>query len=156
MVERSTPDFKSATAVLCPNDNPQGLRITGPNAWSARREDRRDDMYQREHNELFAGIRGGNPVFDGDWMAKSSLMAIMGRMACYTGRVIEWRSALESRQDLMPARLDMSAELPVPEVARNQPVARVRQIRSCPTGCPAAAREWRSLPSCAPIAADPG
>jgi myo-inositol 2-dehydrogenase / D-chiro-inositol 1-dehydrogenase len=106
------------TAVLSHSRAAQGFRVTGQNAWAAAAAQRDDDMYQREHNELFAGIRSGNPVFDGEWMAKSSLMAIMGRMACYTGRVIEWRQALESRQDLMPARLEMNAELPVPEVAR--------------------------------------
>jgi myo-inositol 2-dehydrogenase / D-chiro-inositol 1-dehydrogenase len=99
------------TAVLSRSPDTQGFRILGPNAWQANRDDRRDDMYQREHNELFASIRRGQPINDGDWMARSSLMAIMGRMAAYTGRVIERQEALESRQDLSPRRYDMSADL---------------------------------------------
>ena len=64
---------------------------------------RRDtDMYQVEHNELFAGIRNGNVINDGDWMAKSTLMGIMGRMACYTGQMVTWEQALNSQEDLTP------------------------------------------------------
>ena len=35
-------------------------------------------MYQTEHNELFASIRNGTPINNGDYMTKSTLMAIMG------------------------------------------------------------------------------
>jgi predicted dehydrogenase len=100
------------------HSNPQlGMRITGANAWSATRQARADDMYQREHNELFAAIRSGAPINNGEFMAKSSLMGIMGRMACYTGRVIEWDQALNSREDLTPPRYEWG-ELPVAPVAR--------------------------------------
>src|SRR5262249_7723807 len=37
-----------------------------------------NDIYQTEHDELFASIRRGEPVNDGDYMAKSTLLAIMG------------------------------------------------------------------------------
>ena len=42
-------------------------------------------MYQTEHDELFASIRSGRPINNGDYMAASTLLAIMGRMAAYTG-----------------------------------------------------------------------
>jgi predicted dehydrogenase len=109
------------TALLSHSNDAQGFRILGEQPWAAAREDRRDNMYQREHNELFASIRRGQPINDGDWMARSSLMAIMGRMAAYTGRVIERQQALESRQDLSPRRYDMNAglnDLPPCEVAQ--------------------------------------
>jgi predicted dehydrogenase len=80
-------------------------------------ESRRSDMYQIEHDELFASIRNGNPINNGDWMTKSTLMAIMGRMACYTGQVITWQQALNSQENLTPARYEWGP-LPVPEVAR--------------------------------------
>ncbi|HMF11786.1 MAG TPA: Gfo/Idh/MocA family oxidoreductase, partial [Gemmataceae bacterium] len=51
-------------------------------------------MYQNEHNELIASIRSGKPINNGDYMTKSSLMAIMGRMATYTGQEISWEMAL--------------------------------------------------------------
>ena len=45
-------------------------------------------MYQVEHDELFAGIRAGKALNDGGFMAYSTLMGIMGRMATYTGKTI--------------------------------------------------------------------
>ena len=59
-------------------------------------------MYQVEHNELFASIRSGQPMNDGIWMANSTMMAIMGRMAAYTGKTITWEKALYSPEDLTP------------------------------------------------------
>ena len=73
-------------------------------------------MYQKEHNELFASIRAGKPINNGEYMTKSTLMAIMGRMATYTGQVITWDQALNSH-DLTPAKLEFGP-LAVPEVAR--------------------------------------
>lgn len=60
-----------------------------------------NDMYQQEHDELFAAIRAGEPFVD-DWMAKSTLLAIMGRMAAYTGQTITWEQALGSQERLGP------------------------------------------------------
>jgi hypothetical protein len=60
-------------------------------------------MYQTEHDELFASIRSGNPMNDGIWMSHSTLLAIMGRMAAYTGRTITWEEALNSDENLGPA-----------------------------------------------------
>ena len=57
-------------------------------------------MYQTEHDELFAGIRSGKPINNGDYMARSTLLAIMGRMAAYTGQMITWEMALNSKEDL--------------------------------------------------------
>jgi predicted dehydrogenase len=74
-------------------------------------------MYQQEHNELFASIRNSRPINDGDWMSKSTLMAIMGRMATYTGQVITWDQAMNSKEDLTPPRYEFGP-LPVPDVAR--------------------------------------
>jgi predicted dehydrogenase len=76
-----------------------------------------NEMYQAEHNELFASIRSGRPINNGEYMAKSTLMAILGRMAAYTGQVITWEQALNSRQDLSPPRYAWDVRLPVPPVA---------------------------------------
>jgi myo-inositol 2-dehydrogenase/D-chiro-inositol 1-dehydrogenase len=74
-------------------------------------------MYQNEHNELFASIRKGKPINDGEWMSKSTLLAIMGRMATYTGQQITWQQALSSKEDLTPAKYEFGP-LSVPDVAR--------------------------------------
>ncbi len=76
-----------------------------------------DDMYQIEHNEFFASIRAGKPLNDGDRMASSTLLAIMGRMAAYTGQEITWEMALNSKEQLVPEKLDWDMKLPVAPVA---------------------------------------
>jgi hypothetical protein len=50
----------------------------------------RPSMYDVEHQELFAGIRSGNIINNGEYMSYSTLMAILGREACYTGQNITW------------------------------------------------------------------
>jgi predicted dehydrogenase len=62
----------------------------------------KNNIYQTEHDELFASIRRGQPINNGDYMCKSTLMAIMGRMATYTGQQITWEQALNSKEDLSP------------------------------------------------------
>src|SRR5262249_10678937 len=47
-------------------------RITGKKPWThKRRRDFADDMYQNEHDDLFASIRSGKFINDGEWMARS-------------------------------------------------------------------------------------
>ncbi|MFS8617217.1 MAG: Gfo/Idh/MocA family oxidoreductase [Solitalea sp.] len=72
--------------------------ITGKNPWKFTGE--QNDMYQTEHDELFASIRAGKPINDGEYMAHSTLLAIMGRMAAYTGRRITWEEAINSTEEL--------------------------------------------------------
>jgi predicted dehydrogenase len=60
------------------------------------------DMYQIEHDELFASIRSGKPINNGDYMCKSTLLAIAGRMAAYTGQKLTWDAVLNSKEDLSP------------------------------------------------------
>ena len=74
-------------------------------------------MYQTEHDELFASIRSGQPINNGEYMSKSSLLAIMGRMAAYTGQLITWDMAMKSKQDLTPPKYDWNVALPDPSVA---------------------------------------
>jgi predicted dehydrogenase len=76
-----------------------------------------NDMYQAEHDELFAAIRSGRPINDGLWMTHSCLMAIMGRMAAYTGQEITWDQALNSQEKLVPDELDWNMQLEVPPIA---------------------------------------
>jgi predicted dehydrogenase len=73
---------------------------------------------QAEHDALFAAIRSGQPINNGEYLARTTLMAIMGRMAAYTGQQITWEMALNSREDLSPPRYAWDVELPMPPVAR--------------------------------------
>lgn len=91
------------------------IRVPGQENWRYRGP--RTDMYQQEHNELFASIRSGQHINDGDWMANSTLMAIMGRMSAYTGQEVSWEDALNSKEQLVPAQLDWKMSLDIPLVA---------------------------------------
>lgn len=71
------------------------------------------DMYQVEHDELFASIRDGKPINDGVRMATSTLMALMGRTAAYTGQEISWEQALNSQTHLVPENITWDMPLPI-------------------------------------------
>jgi predicted dehydrogenase len=93
----------------------KGLVIHGDKEWVF--EGPNNSLYQQEHDELFASIRAGKPINNGEYMAKSTLLAIMGRMAAYTGQEIGWEQALNSKEDLSPERYDWDAKLRDWEVA---------------------------------------
>jgi predicted dehydrogenase len=88
--------------------------IKGANPWTY--EGEHPNMYQVEHDELFAAIRSGNAVNDGVWMADSTMMAVMGRMAAYSGRTVSWEQALEADEDWTPPDYALG-DLDVPPVA---------------------------------------
>jgi myo-inositol 2-dehydrogenase/D-chiro-inositol 1-dehydrogenase len=93
------------------------IRVTGADAWRFRAT-KQVDPYQQEHDDLFAAIRNNteyNEAFNG---AKSSLTAIMGRMATYSGKLVEWNDALNSNINLAPDRIAFDAtpkSLPLPD-----------------------------------------
>ncbi len=62
-------------------------QIWGENEW--RWEDA-CDPYQIEHDVLFKAIRSGEPVNNGDYMARSTMIGVMGQISCYTGEEITW------------------------------------------------------------------
>ena len=49
-----------------------------------------DNPYKIEHRELFKAIRSGKPINNGDYMARSTLVTIMGQISCYTGKEVTW------------------------------------------------------------------
>ncbi len=85
-------------------------KITGKNPWRFQGDG--GNMYDLEHQALFAAIRSGQPINNGLYMARSTMLAILGRMVNYTGRVLTWDEALGSRQLLAPATYTWDAEPP--------------------------------------------
>lgn len=75
-------------------------------------------MYQQEHDELFASIRAGKPLNSGERVPNSAMMAIMGRMAAYTGQVVTWKDAIHSKEETFPKDFDIKAPLAMPPVAQ--------------------------------------
>ncbi len=90
--------------------NPWG-QIFGPNAW--RFSGNNPNPYSQEHTDLIASIRAGKPLNEARQVAESTLTAIMGRMAAYTGQVITWDQALNSQENLYPDLTDPRAPIPV-------------------------------------------
>ena len=74
--------------------------IDGEKRW--RWKGQKKDMYQIEHDELFAAIRHGEVINNGDRMMNSTLVAILGRTAAYTGKRITWDEMVKSTLDLAP------------------------------------------------------
>lgn len=92
--------------------NGSRVQIIGENKWSYSDEEAEKDrdMYDQEHFELFEAIRNGAAKNDGEWMAHSTLVGIMGRTAAYTGKKVTWKASpdgkwpgmMASQEDLAP------------------------------------------------------
>jgi predicted dehydrogenase len=69
--------------------------------------------YQQEHKDLIDSIRAGKPIVELKQTADSSLVAVLGRLAAYTGRKVTFDFlAKESKLDLFPAELTWDGSLP--------------------------------------------
>jgi predicted dehydrogenase len=68
--------------------------------------------YQTEHDVLFAAIKNNTPLNDAENGAKSTMTAILGRMATYSGQVITWDEALNSQMSIMPKEFTWTAQTP--------------------------------------------
>lgn len=86
--------------------------ITGKRPWQMRGE-RGENPYQDEHDDFFHAIRGNLPYSEVEYGAKSTLTAIMGRMAAYSGKIVEWDEALNSNLSLAPEIGSMQDAPPV-------------------------------------------
>jgi predicted dehydrogenase len=104
MGEKGTADLNPRRPALRTRDGDWAYR--GPE----------NNHFETEHEELFASIRSGEPINNGNYMAKSTLLAIMGRMATYTGQLITWEQAFNSQEDLSPPSYEWGP-LPVAPVA---------------------------------------
>ncbi len=69
--------------------------------------------YQVEHVKLFESIRNGGVLADAENGAKSTMSAIIGRMATYSGQVISWDEAMKSELKLVPDNLTWDSPAPV-------------------------------------------
>ncbi len=63
---------------------------------------RGSDGHQIEHDDLFAALLAGKIYNECDSSAASTMTAVMGRMATYSGKVVTWEEAMNSKVDLSP------------------------------------------------------
>jgi predicted dehydrogenase len=104
-------------------------RIWGEANWRWRG---RCDPYQVEHDKLFAAIRACEPINCGQYMARSTMITVMGQLSCYTGKEITWEQINQSDfyyppkpeecRDGMepPTKPEANGSYPVPAPGRTQ------------------------------------
>lgn len=74
--------------------------------------------YQQEHKSLVDAIRSGKPIVEFRETSESSMTAVLGRVAAYTGKNVSWKFLTEeSKLDLFPKNLDINGSLPKPKHA---------------------------------------
>lgn len=98
------------------------IKVHGGAEWSFRGDKgpqaRDGNPFQAEHDVLQASIRAGSPINEGENGAKSTMTAILGRMACYGGNEVKWADAIESKIVLGPYdTLSFDTDVPTPRVA---------------------------------------
>jgi predicted dehydrogenase len=88
-------------------------------------KEKENNPYQTEHDELFEAISKGEYKFwDAERGAKSTMTAILGRLATYTGQVVEFEKALNSGMSIQPSRYAWDADMPSkPDVNGFYPIA---------------------------------
>jgi len=107
-------------------EGPEGVActrgsITGRNAWQYAGGP--VSGHQQEHNDLIEAIRNNRKYNEGWFGATSSMTAVLGRMATYSGKIARWDDAVAKGPDEMPAEFAWGAEPPVlPDAEGNYPV----------------------------------
>jgi len=71
------------------------------------------DPYQQEHNDLFKAITHNEPYMEAERGAKSTMTAIMGRMAGWSGQLVKWDEAIESQVLFGREFKDLNGEPPI-------------------------------------------
>lgn len=112
--QNENSDYIMGTKGVCTIGRGPTPRIEGQTNWTY--SGPRNDMYQAEHDALFASIRQGKPINDGKWMSTSTMLAMMGRMAAYSGQQITWEQALNSQEKLVPDTIDWNGSVPLRSV----------------------------------------
>jgi predicted dehydrogenase len=113
-------DYIMGTEGVMYIDGSGNARIEAPDGsikWQFKGEVK--DMYQVEHDRLFASIRAGKPINTDNHFATSSLLPILGRQAAYSGQQVTWDQSMKSEKVLGPAKVDWAGSfdaggLPIP------------------------------------------
>jgi hypothetical protein len=92
----------------------------------AARAKKRVSPYHQEHQDLVDAIRRGQPLNDGHHGAVSSMTAVLGRLATYSGEEVTWEEATASESPLAPGleQFTLNSNPPVlPDEDGNYPIA---------------------------------
>jgi len=89
-------------------------RIEGANPWQFDGSKNKNDAYDLEHVVLFNAIRSGRPVNSGEYMIRSTLIALMGQYSCYSGKEVAWDQIAGSDFTLGPSPEDVRPDMEPP------------------------------------------
>ena len=85
------------------------ISVRGGESWRFKAEGAKDP-YQQEHDDLFEAIRNNKDYNEAEYGAHSTMTAILGRMAAYSGKELEWKDAIESKVEIFPKTLAWDAD----------------------------------------------
>jgi hypothetical protein len=91
---------------------PLNGRITGAQEWKYSGPG--VNPYVAEQTAFLQSIRAATPLNCGDYMARSTLVAIMGQLSCYSGRDIQWDEVSASDYHLPPKPEDCTWDMQPP------------------------------------------
>ena len=86
-------------------------QIDGENEW--RFSGKGVSGHQQEQTDLVAALRAGKRYNEGYYGANSSMTAVLGRMANYSGKIVKWDDLVNKGASLVPDLLDWDAPAPV-------------------------------------------
>ncbi|MGO8746700.1 MAG: Gfo/Idh/MocA family protein [Thermoguttaceae bacterium] len=87
-------------------------KIDGQSKW--RYQGPQNDPNVGEQERLIGAIRSGNHINDGGWMIDSTLMAIMGQIACYSGTQVTWDQVMAADFEFEPRIADVKLDMDAP------------------------------------------
>ncbi len=98
------------------------IRPKGKDGWRYRGAN--PNPYEVEHADLYASIHNGSPNNEAEYGAYSSMTAILGRMATYSGKTVTWDEAIKTEHKLAPTAYAWDANPPVmPKPDGSYPIA---------------------------------
>jgi hypothetical protein len=109
--------FRKSSATFQGTEGSADLRLglkdlSGKKIWRYRNKEN-PNPYQIEHDKLFEAIAKDLPLNDTEYGAKSTMTAIMGRMAAHSGKMVTWDDAINSELVLAPENIRGNSTPPI-------------------------------------------
>jgi myo-inositol 2-dehydrogenase/D-chiro-inositol 1-dehydrogenase len=113
-------DFLVGTKGTC---SWSACQINGQKKW--RYKGPHNDASLGEQERLIGSIRGGKTINDGHTMIDSTYMAVMGQLACYSGKPVTWEQMMAADFEFEPKLADVRLDMPpsiTPDATGNYPL----------------------------------
>lgn len=109
-------EFAHGTLGHCGLTSNKGeIYVGGKKKWNSATSGARYKVsgYQTEHDDLFAAIRNDTPYNEAEYAANSTMTAILGRMATYSGKLVRWDEAIKLSDAMTTDAETWTADAPV-------------------------------------------